>query len=75
LVVLVATIRALKYNGGVKKENLGIENLPALEKGFVNLEKHIENIRKFQVPLLVAINHFDTDSEAEIEYVKTDAKP
>ncbi|ABN53601.1 MAG TPA: formate--tetrahydrofolate ligase [Hungateiclostridium thermocellum] len=74
LVVLVATIRALKYNGGVKKENLGIENLPALEKGFVNLEKHIENIRKFQVPLLVAINHFDTDSEAEIEYVKNRCK-
>jgi len=74
LVVLVATIRALKYNGGVKKENLGIENLPALEKGFVNLEKHIENIRKFQVPLLVAINHFGTDSEAEIEYVKNRCK-
>ncbi|RXE58779.1 formate--tetrahydrofolate ligase [Acetivibrio mesophilus] len=73
-VVLVATIRALKYNGGVKKENLGIENIEALKRGFVNLEKHIENIRKFNVPILVAINHFNTDSEAEIEYVKNRCK-
>jgi formate--tetrahydrofolate ligase len=74
LVVLVATIRALKYNGGVKKENLGIENISALQSGFVNLEKHIENIRKFNVPVLVAINHFNTDSDAEIEYVKNRCK-
>lgn len=74
MVVLVATIRALKYNGGVKKENLGIENISALQSGFVNLEKHIENIRKFNVPVLVAINHFNTDSDAEIEYVKNRCK-
>ncbi|HOM02660.1 MAG TPA: formate--tetrahydrofolate ligase [Acetivibrio sp.] len=74
LVVLVATIRALKYNGGVKKENLGIENIEALQSGFVNLEKHIENIRKFNVPILVAINHFGTDTDAEIEYVKNRCK-
>jgi formate--tetrahydrofolate ligase len=69
-VVLVATIRALKYNGGVKKENLKTEDLSALKKGFVNLEKHIENLKKFGVPVIVAINHFDTDTDAEVEYVK-----
>lgn len=69
-VVLVATIRALKYNGGVKKENLREENLPALEKGFPNLLKHIENLHKFGMPVLVAINHFETDTEAEIDFVK-----
>lgn len=68
--VIVATIRALKYNGGVKKDDLKSENLFALEKGFANLEKHIENIKKFGVPVIVAINHFDTDTENEIEYVK-----
>jgi len=68
--VLVATIRALKYNGGVKKENLGVENLDALKKGFSNLEKHVENIQKFGVPLLVVINRFETDSQDEIEYVR-----
>ena len=69
-VVLVATIRALKYNGGVKKEELGFENVDALKSGFVNLEKHIENIKKFGLPVIVAINHFDSDTLEEIEYVK-----
>ena len=73
-VVLVATIRALKFNGGVKKDELGIENVHALKKGFVNLEKHIENIRKFQVPVIVAINHFNTDTHDEIEYIKVRCK-
>jgi formate--tetrahydrofolate ligase len=68
-VVLVATIRALKYNGGVKKDELKLENVDALKKGMVNLEKHIENLRKFGVPVVVALNHFDTDSEAEMEHV------
>lgn len=69
--VIVATIRALKYNGGVKKDELKVENIKALEAGFVNLEKHIENIRKFGVPAIVAINHFATDTDQEIEYVKS----
>lgn len=73
-VVLVATIRALKYNGGVRKENLKDENLPALKKGFPNLEKHIENLHKFGLPVLVAINHFETDTPQEIEYVKSRCK-
>jgi formate--tetrahydrofolate ligase len=68
-VVLVATIRALKYNGGVKKEDLKHENVDALSKGFSNAEKHIENLKKFGVPVIVAINHFDTDSEKEIQLV------
>lgn len=68
--VLVATIRALKYNGGVGKDDLKAENLEALGKGIVNLEKHIENLKKFGVPVIVAINHFDTDTEAEIAFVK-----
>lgn len=67
--VLVATIKALKYNGGVPKSNLSEENLSALEKGIVNLDKHIENIRKFNVPVLVALNKFDADTRAEIEFV------
>ena len=70
LVVLVATIRALKYNGGVKKENLAEENTDALKKGIVNLGKHIENIKKFGLPVVVALNHFYTDTENEIEIVK-----
>ncbi len=70
-VVLVATIRALKYNGGVKKDLLAQEDLHALKKGFVNLEKHVENLRKFGVPVVVAINHFHTDTQDEIEYIKT----
>ncbi len=69
-VVLVATIRALKYNGGVKKENLKEENLSALSLGFANAEKHIENLKQFGVPVLVAINHFDSDTEAEIQLVR-----
>lgn len=73
-VVLVATIRALKYNGGVRKENLKQEDVHALKKGFVNLEKHVENLRKFGVPVLVAINHFDTDTHEEVEYVKARCK-
>lgn len=69
-VVLVATVRALKYNGGVKKEDTGKENLSALEAGIVNLGRHVENIRKFGVPVLVAINHFASDTEAEISFVR-----
>ena len=69
-VVLVATVRALKYNGGVAKEDLNKENLEALKKGIVNLEKHIENIAKFNVPCVVTLNRFITDSDAELEYVK-----
>ena len=67
--VLVATIRALKYNGGVAKDELSDENLDALEKGIVNLKAHIENMRKYGVPVVVAINHFYTDTEAEIQFV------
>lgn len=67
--VIVATVRALKYNGGVKKDELGQENLEALAKGFENLEKHIENVNKFGVPAVVAINKFPTDTEAELNYV------
>jgi len=68
--VLVATIRALKMHGGVAKDNLEEENLKALEKGMENLEKHVENINKFKVPLVVAINRFPTDTEAELELVR-----
>ena len=69
-VVLVATIRALKYNGGVAKADLGAENLEALKKGIVNLEKHIENLQKYGVPVVVTLNSFITDSEAETAYVR-----
>lgn len=69
-VVLVATIRALKYNGGVPKAELSTENLEALEKGIVNLEKHMENLQKYGVPVVVALNAFTADTEAEIAYVK-----
>lgn len=69
-VVLVATVRALKYNGGVAKDKLSEENLDALKKGIVNLEKHIENVAKFGVPCVVTLNRFVTDSDAELEYVK-----
>ena len=69
-VVLVATIRALKYNGGVPKTELSSENVEALEKGIVNLEKHIENLQKYKVPVVVTLNSFVTDSEAEIAFVK-----
>ncbi len=68
--VLVATIRALKYNGGVAKPDLTKENVEALEKGIVNLGVHIENLKKFGVPVVVAINHFYTDTEAEIAVVR-----
>ena len=69
-VVLVATIRALKYNGGVDKKDLGTENLDALKKGIVNLEKHIENLQKYKVPVVVTLNSFLTDTEAETEFVR-----
>lgn len=69
-VVLVATVRALKYNGGVAKADLSEENLEALKKGIVNLEKHIENVQKFGVPVVVTLNSFVTDTEAEYEFVK-----
>ena len=69
-VVLVATIRALKYNGGVAKADLAKENVEALQKGIVNIGVHIENMRAFGVPVVVAINHFATDTDAEIELVR-----
>ncbi len=69
-VVLVATIRALKYNGGVPKAELGRENLEALAAGIVNLEKHIENLQLYGVPIVVTLNAFATDTEAETAYVK-----
>ncbi len=70
-VVLVATVRALKYNGGVPKAELGTENLEALRKGIVNLEKHIENIQKYGVPVVVTLNSFLTDTQAETDFVKS----
>ncbi|MBR2293892.1 MAG: formate--tetrahydrofolate ligase [Clostridia bacterium] len=70
-VVLVATVRALKYNGGVAKPGLATENVEALKKGAVNLEAHIDNLRKFGLPVVVAINRFGTDTEAELEYIRT----
>lgn len=70
-VVLVATIRALKYNGGVPKADLSTENLEALKKGIVNLEKHIENLQKYGVPVVVTLNSFLTDTEEEIAYVRS----
>ena len=69
-VVLVATVRALKYNGGVPKDQLSEENLEALAKGIVNLEKHIENIQKYDVPVVVTLNSFVTDTDAENEYIR-----
>lgn len=69
-VVLVATVRALKYNGGVPKQELAAENLSALQKGIVNLGKHIENIHKFGLPVVVAVNCFHTDSEAELRFIE-----
>jgi len=69
-VVIVATVRALKMNGGVSKENLGNEDVDAVKKGCANLGRHIENIKKFGVPALVGINHFVTDTDAEIEVIK-----
>lgn len=69
-VVLVATVRALKYNGGIPKAELNEENLEALQKGIVNLEKHIENLQKYGVPVVVTLNSFITDTQAEISYVR-----
>ena len=69
-VVIVATIKALKYNGGVHKEDLGKENMWALEKGIVNLRTHIENMHKYHVPVVVAINRFASDTEAEVAFVR-----
>jgi formate--tetrahydrofolate ligase len=68
--VIVATVRAIKMNGGVKKEDLGTENVEAVKKGCANLGRHIENVKQFGVPAIVAINHFHTDTPAEIEAVK-----
>lgn len=69
-VVIVATVRALKYNGGVKKENLNAENMEALKAGFANLQKHIENIKLYGVPAVIALNSFISDTDSEIEYIK-----
>ncbi len=69
-VVLVATVRALKYNGGVPKAELTTENLDALKKGIVNLEKHIENLQKYGVPVVVTLNSFVTDTQAETDFVR-----
>ncbi|WP_277407688.1 formate--tetrahydrofolate ligase [Lacrimispora xylanisolvens] len=69
-IVLVATVRALKYNGGVPKDQLKDENLEALKKGIVNLEKHIENMQKYGVPVVVTLNSFVTDTENEYQFVK-----
>ena len=69
-IVLVATVRALKYNGGVPKNELNTENLDALQKGIVNLEKHIENLRKYQVPVVVTLNAFVSDTETEVDFVR-----
>jgi len=68
--VIVATVRALKMNGGVPKTELSSENLPALEKGIANLERHLENLSKFGVPAVVAINKFPTDTEAELNLLR-----
>lgn len=70
-VVVVATVKALKYNGGVKKTDLALENVAAIRIGFANLEKHLENLRKFGVPSIVALNHFSTDTEAELAEVQS----
>ncbi len=69
-VVLVATVRALKYNGGVPKAELSAENLDALKKGIVNLEKHIENLQKYRVPVVVTLNSFITDTQAETDFIE-----
>src|SRR5690606_38407931 len=66
----VATVRALKMNGGVAKDDLGKENVEAVREGFANLGRHIENVKQFGVPAIVAINHFVSDTEAEVEAVK-----
>ena len=68
--VIVATVRSLKYNGGVEKANLGAEDTSAVKKGIVNLTKHIENLKKFGIPVVVALNHFNTDTDAEVAIVR-----
>jgi len=73
-VVIVATVRALKMNGGVKKDDLGTENIEAVRKGCENLARHIENIKGFGVPAVVAINHFHSDTDAEIEALKAEVE-
>ncbi len=73
-VVLVATVRALKYNGGVLKADLANENMEAVRLGFVNLEKHIENLQKYHVPVIVTLNSFLTDSQAEINFIQTECE-
>lgn len=73
-VVLVATVRALKYNGGVAKADLSKENLDALRKGIVNLEKHIENLKQYGVPVVITLNEFSSDTEAELSFVKSFCK-
>ncbi|MGN0521555.1 MAG: formate--tetrahydrofolate ligase, partial [Eubacterium sp.] len=70
-IVLVSTVRSMKYNGGVPKTDLSKENLDALKIGCANLDAHIDNLKKFNVPVVVAINHFYADTDAEIEFVKT----
>ncbi len=72
--VIVATVRALKMHGGVAKENLKLENIEALKKGCANLGRHLENVKKFGVPIAVAINHFIADTEAEVEVIKAFCK-
>ncbi len=69
-VVLVSTVRSMKYNGGVPKDSLKEENMEALKKGSVNLGAHIDNLKKYSVPIVVAINHFYADTQAEIDYIK-----
>jgi formate--tetrahydrofolate ligase len=69
-VVIVATIRALKMHGGVAKDDLKKENLQALEKGFANLERHVQNVRKYGVPVIVSLNRFSTDTDAEFALLK-----
>ena len=71
--VVVATVRALKMHGGVKKDELGTEDVAALERGLANLENHVENVRKFGVPVVVAINRFATDTDEEMQTVRTRA--
>ena len=73
--MLVATIRALKMHGGVKKEDLKKENLKALEAGMANLPRHVENVQKFGIVPVVSINRFSADTDAEIELVKDACKP
>jgi formate--tetrahydrofolate ligase len=68
--VIVATVRAMKMNGGVKKDDLGQENIDAVKKGCANLGRHVENVKKFGVPAVVAINHFISDTDAEIQAMK-----